>query len=144
MCFWTITATSFSKSLLHARCLYFFVYLKVLFVPLFSLGFLSKTTCSRLGGTRGPCQWLKFGTFFIQLLSKLLLLHCMLVIKSSLVPLRKGSGYFSNVTCFKVGGNKDDVQQSFFLAESLKYLYLLFSDEHIITTDQWVFNTEVT
>ena len=43
----------------------------------------------------------------------------------------------------KVGGNKDDVQQSFFLAETLKYLYLLFSDEHIISTDQWVFNTEV-
>merc|ERR1712038_1117772 len=41
-----------------------------------------------------------------------------------------------------VGGNKDDVQQSFFLAETLKYLYLLFSDEHIISTDQWVFNTE--
>ena len=63
---------------------------------------------------------------------------------SSLVPLRNGSGYFSNVACFKVGGNKDDVQQSFFLAETLKYLYLLFSDEHIISTDQWVFNTEVT
>ena len=44
----------------------------------------------------------------------------------------------------KVGGSKDDVQQSFFLAETLKYLYLLFSDEHIISTDQWVFNTEVT
>ena len=44
---------------------------------------------------------------------------------------------------FKVGGIKDDVQQSFFLAETLKYLYLLFSDEHIISTDQWVFNTEV-
>merc|ERR1719158_1824005 len=41
-----------------------------------------------------------------------------------------------------VGGNKDDVQQSFFLAETLKYLFLLFSDENIISTDQWVFNTE--
>ena len=47
------------------------------------------------------------------------------------------------LSLFKVGGNKDDVQQSFFLAETLKYLYLLFSDEHIISTDQWVFNTEV-
>ena len=47
------------------------------------------------------------------------------------------------ITLFKVGGKKDDVQQSFFLAETLKYLYLLFSDEHIISTDQWVFNTEV-
>ena len=66
----------------------------------------------------------------------------MLKIKSSL-SFNFFSGYFSNVASFKVGGNKDDVQQSFFLAETLKYLYLLFSDEHIISTDQWVFNTEV-
>ena len=64
--------------------------------------------------------------------------------KSSLVPPHNGSGYLSNITYFKVGGNKDDVQQSFFLAETLKYLFLLFSDENIISTDQWVFNTEVT
>lgn len=37
---------------------------------------------------------------------------------------------------------KDDVQQSFFLAEVLKYLYLLFSDDYIISLDDWVFNTE--
>jgi len=42
----------------------------------------------------------------------------------------------------EVGGNKDDVQQSFFMAETLKYLYLLFSDDELISTDQWVFNTE--
>lgn len=37
---------------------------------------------------------------------------------------------------------KDDVQQSFFLSETLKYLYLLFSDDDLIPLDQWVFNTE--
>lgn len=58
---------------------------------------------------------------------------------------------------------KDDIQQSFFLAETLKvihlyttflsqltnskvfflqYLYLLFSDDDVIPLDQWVFNTE--
>ncbi|CAH0560677.1 unnamed protein product [Brassicogethes aeneus] len=37
---------------------------------------------------------------------------------------------------------KDDVQQSFFLAETLKYLYLLYSDEKLISLDKWVFNTE--
>ena len=36
----------------------------------------------------------------------------------------------------------DDVQQSFFLAETLKYLYLLFSDDDVIPLDKWVFNTE--
>ncbi|RZF44821.1 hypothetical protein LSTR_LSTR000773 [Laodelphax striatellus] len=37
---------------------------------------------------------------------------------------------------------KDDVQQSYFLAETLKYLYLLFSDDSLISLDDWVFNTE--
>lgn len=36
----------------------------------------------------------------------------------------------------------DDVQQSFFLAETLKYLYLLFSDDTLIPLDKWVLNTE--
>ena len=37
---------------------------------------------------------------------------------------------------------KDDIQQSFFLAETLKYLYLIFCDDLVISLDQWVFNTE--
>lgn len=37
---------------------------------------------------------------------------------------------------------KDDVQQSFFLAEVLKYLYLIFSEDNIVSLDDWVFNTE--
>jgi len=36
----------------------------------------------------------------------------------------------------------DDIQQSFFLAETLKYLYLLFSDNSLIDMTYWVFNTE--
>ena len=35
-----------------------------------------------------------------------------------------------------------DFLDSYFLAETLKYLYLLFSEEDIIPLDQWVFNTE--
>ncbi|KAI0825538.1 seven-hairpin glycosidase [Irpex lacteus] len=31
---------------------------------------------------------------------------------------------------------------SYFLAETLKYLYLLFSDEDLVPLDRWVFNTE--
>ncbi|XP_053531904.1 mannosyl-oligosaccharide 1,2-alpha-mannosidase IA [Ictalurus punctatus] len=38
--------------------------------------------------------------------------------------------------------NYDDVQQSFFLAETLKYLYLLFSDDDHLPFEHWVFNTE--
>eukprot|EP00026_Physarum_polycephalum_P016664 Phypoly_transcript_17627.p1 GENE.Phypoly_transcript_17627~~Phypoly_transcript_17627.p1 ORF type:complete len:238 (+),score=36.03 Phypoly_transcript_17627:73-786(+) len=36
----------------------------------------------------------------------------------------------------------DDLQQSFFLAETLKYLYLLFSPRETLSLDEWVFNTE--
>eukprot|EP00095_Tigriopus_kingsejongensis_P001707 maker-scaffold802_size95064-snap-gene-0.18 protein:Tk01707 transcript:maker-scaffold802_size95064-snap-gene-0.18-mRNA-1 annotation:"endoplasmic reticulum mannosyl-oligosaccharide -alpha-mannosidase" len=35
-----------------------------------------------------------------------------------------------------------DMMESFFLGETLKYLYLLFADKHEINLDQWVFNTE--
>ena len=35
-----------------------------------------------------------------------------------------------------------DMMESFLLGETLKYLYLLFSDEHEINLDKWVFNTE--
>ncbi|KAL0696711.1 hypothetical protein Bca4012_063891 [Brassica carinata] len=37
---------------------------------------------------------------------------------------------------------KDNKMQSFFLAETLKYLYLLFSPSSVISLDEWVFNTE--
>ncbi|KAK6796108.1 hypothetical protein RDI58_009563 [Solanum bulbocastanum] len=39
-------------------------------------------------------------------------------------------------------GVKDNMMQSFFLAETLKYLYLLFSPSSVIPLDEWVFNTE--
>ncbi|KAK8598014.1 hypothetical protein V6N13_095406 [Hibiscus sabdariffa] len=39
-------------------------------------------------------------------------------------------------------GLKDNMMQSFFLAETLKYLYLLFSPPSVIPLDEWVFNTE--
>lgn len=37
---------------------------------------------------------------------------------------------------------QDDVQQSYFFAETLKYLYLLFSDDDLINLNDWVFNSE--
>lgn len=39
-------------------------------------------------------------------------------------------------------GVKDNMMQSFFLSETLKYLYLLFSPPSVISLDEWVFNTE--
>ncbi|TPX34962.1 hypothetical protein SeMB42_g07241 [Synchytrium endobioticum] len=37
---------------------------------------------------------------------------------------------------------QDNLQQSFFLAETLKYLYLLFTSDDIIALEDYVFNTE--
>eukprot|EP00296_Roombia_truncata_P001435 JP437207.1.p1 GENE.JP437207.1~~JP437207.1.p1 ORF type:complete len:186 (+),score=16.99 JP437207.1:27-560(+) len=37
---------------------------------------------------------------------------------------------------------KDDVMQTFWLAETLKYAFLLFSPDDVMPLDEWVFNTE--
>jgi len=52
------------------------------------------------------------------------------------------SGGYSGLRNVNDPNSHDDIQQSFFLAETLKYLYLLFSDDRLISLDQWVFNTE--
>lgn len=39
-------------------------------------------------------------------------------------------------------GEPLDRMETFFLAETLKYLYLLFSDDNLIPLDEYVFNTE--
>jgi len=51
-------------------------------------------------------------------------------------------GYSGIKNVYQADAIKDDVQQSFFLAESLKYLYLLFSDDDLLSLDEWVLNTE--
>uniref|UniRef100_A0A1B0D4U1 alpha-1,2-Mannosidase n=2 Tax=Phlebotomus papatasi TaxID=29031 RepID=A0A1B0D4U1_PHLPP len=55
---------------------------------------------------------------------------------------RTPNGYSGLKNVYMEEPQKDDVQQSFFLAETLKYLYLLFSDDSFIPLDEWVFNTE--
>ena len=55
---------------------------------------------------------------------------------------RVENGYSGIRDVFSSPSVKDDVQQSFFIAETLKYLYLLFSDDSEISLDNWVFNTE--
>ncbi|PSK44203.1 Mannosyl-oligosaccharide 1,2-alpha-mannosidase IC [Elsinoe australis] len=37
---------------------------------------------------------------------------------------------------------KKDEMESYWFAETLKYLYLIFSEEDLISLDEWVFNTE--
>ncbi|CAG0884380.1 unnamed protein product [Cyprideis torosa] len=64
---------------------------------------------------------------------------------------RVEAGFSGVQDVYRIPVSHDDVQQSFFLAETLKvegsgfaqeYLYLLFSDSDVISLDDWVFNTE--
>lgn len=51
-------------------------------------------------------------------------------------------GYTGIKDVFSSNPVKDDVQQSFVIAETLKYLYLLYCDDDVIPLDEYVFNTE--
>lgn len=53
---------------------------------------------------------------------------------------RHGYASVSRVSRQKVKHN--DFMESFFLAETLKYLYLTFSDSKLLSPTEWVFNTE--
>lgn len=55
---------------------------------------------------------------------------------------RTESGFSGIRNTSDIHSAKDDVQQSFFLAETLKYLYLIFSTDDLISLNEWVFNTE--
>ncbi|RDX54010.1 seven-hairpin glycosidase [Lentinus brumalis] len=55
---------------------------------------------------------------------------------------RTESGYASLSSVMTSPAPKKDEMPSFFTAETLKYLYLLFTDEDLIPLDRWVFNTE--
>ena len=55
---------------------------------------------------------------------------------------KKEAGYAGVMNADEIPPTSDDSQQSWFLAETLKYLFLLFSDDHVMPLDQWVFNTE--
>ncbi|PNS21306.1 Mannosyl-oligosaccharide 1,2-alpha-mannosidase IC [Sphaceloma murrayae] len=51
-----------------------------------------------------------------------------------------GNSAIDDVT--KTLPEKLDSQESFWLAETLKYFFLLFSDEGVVSLDEWVLNTE--
>ena len=54
-----------------------------------------------------------------------------------------GYGQYADVSVADAGSEGvKDVQESFFLAETLKYLYLLQSPTHDISLEKYVFNTE--
>ena len=55
---------------------------------------------------------------------------------------RTEDGYSGIANVYDYNSGKDDVQQSFFFAETLKYLYLIFADDEVMPFDKYVLNTE--
>lgn len=53
-----------------------------------------------------------------------------------------GGGYSGIKGTDSSSPSKDDIQHSWFFAETLKYLFLLFSDPSVVPLDKYVFNTE--
>lgn len=54
----------------------------------------------------------------------------------------KSGGYTSLNDVTVVPPQTRDKMETFFLGETLKYLYLLFSDKNVLPLDKYVFNTE--
>ncbi|KAK7755231.1 hypothetical protein SLS62_002736 [Diatrype stigma] len=52
------------------------------------------------------------------------------------------SAALDDVTDAAAGGRQSDSMESFWLGETLKYFYLVFSEPDLISLDEWVFNTE--
>lgn len=55
---------------------------------------------------------------------------------------RVDSGFSGIRDVYTTTVSHDNMQQSFFLSETLKYLYLIFSDDDLLPLEDWVFNTE--
>lgn len=53
-----------------------------------------------------------------------------------------GHSAIKDVTRANWENNQQDEMESFWLAETLKYFYLLFSEESLVSLDEWVLNTE--
>jgi mannosyl-oligosaccharide alpha-1,2-mannosidase len=51
-------------------------------------------------------------------------------------------GYTAIRDVMREGGSVLNDQESFWMAETLKYLFLIFDDPTRISLDEWVFNTE--
>lgn len=55
---------------------------------------------------------------------------------------RTEHGYSGIKDVYGTRPSLDDVQQTFLFAETFKYLYLIFSDDHVLPLDKFVLNTE--
>jgi len=77
--------------------------------------------------TTGNVRWREYGWLIFEAIEK----HS-----------RTQYGYASISSVNILPAELKNEMPSYFLAETLKYLYLLFTDEDILPLDKWVFNTE--
>ncbi|KAJ7159697.1 glycoside hydrolase [Mycena filopes] len=54
----------------------------------------------------------------------------------------EGGGYATVLDVDTLPARLDDKQETFFLSETLKYLFLIFADERVLPLDEYVLNTE--
>ncbi|TPX63735.1 hypothetical protein SpCBS45565_g06392 [Spizellomyces sp. 'palustris'] len=64
------------------------------------------------------------------------------IIQSLNTYTRTPTGFIGLSTVSSTSPQPDDLQQSFFLAETLKYLFLLFCEDDVVPLEGYVFNTE--
>lgn len=83
----------------------------------------------------GDDKWREYGWNMIQSILKLTAVH-----EGDKVVAYSGVADVTNTSGRK--DNFDDVEESFWMAETLKYAYLLFDDSETISLDDYVFNTE--
>jgi mannosyl-oligosaccharide alpha-1,2-mannosidase len=60
----------------------------------------------------------------------------------SKAKVENGYAIIKDVTCVDCENNWIDLQPSYFLSETLKYLYLIFSPDDLWSLDEFVFTTE--
>ena len=56
--------------------------------------------------------------------------------------LRVDNGYVGSTDVRRIPTPHNDMMETFWFAETLKYLYLLFSEDELFDLNEWVFNTE--
>lgn len=96
-------------------------------------------------------QWLRVNSgqlaqqgtnFGIHSISSLALAHSLGPDQMQFIAFQVPDGYAGVKDVRSIPCQNDNTMQSFWLAETLKYLYLIFSTPDVLPLDQWVLNTE--
>ncbi len=64
------------------------------------------------------------------------------VLEACNTHLKVDAGFAGSTDVRRIPTPHNDMMETFWFAETLKYLYLLFSEDELFDLDEWVFNTE--